>query len=149
MHSRSGWPRHAPPRARCRAKRTSPATRAARGKAASCSPCRGPEAAGALATRQALAPDRNPWPWAAAGIGLGLLAAVLLFLPASWLAAQIESSSEGRVVLADAQGTVWNGSATLLLTGGEGSNDSLSLPTPVVWRIRPRPTGLRVEIISA
>lgn len=102
-----------------------------------------------MATPQALARTRNPWPWAAAGIGIGVVAAVLLFLPASWLAARIDSASEGRIVLADPHGTVWNGAATLLFTGGAGSNDSLALPTPVEWRIRPRLNGLRVEITTA
>jgi general secretion pathway protein N len=103
-----------------------------------------------LATSAALAPPvRNPWPWAAAGIALGVVAAILLFLPATWLAARIEVATEGRVVLADAQGSVWNGSATLMLTGGAGSNDSLALPTPVLWHIRPRWNGVVVEIASA
>jgi general secretion pathway protein N len=92
---------------------------------------------------------RNPWPWAAAGIFLGLAAAVLLFLPASWLAARIESATDSRVVLADAQGSVWNGTATLLFTGGQGSSDSLALPTPLEWHIRPHWSGLAVELASA
>lgn len=99
--------------------------------------------------RTALAPASKPWPFAAAGLLLGLVAAVLLFLPASWLASRVLQATEGRVVLADAQGTFWNGSATLLLTGGEGSNDSLALPTPVQWRIRPHVAGLRIEVITA
>lgn len=83
------------------------------------------------------------------GLVAGLVAAVLLFLPASWLAARIAGASEGHVVLADAQGSVWNGSASLLLTGGEGSNDSLALPTPVEWRIRPRWNGLHIQLTTA
>lgn len=102
-----------------------------------------------MAKPAALAPVRNPWPWAAAGIAVGLLAAALLFLPASWLAARVASASGGRVLLADAQGFAWTGSATLVLTGGAGSHDSLALPTPVEWRIRPRWNGLRVQVGTA
>ncbi|MEJ6021076.1 type II secretion system protein N [Ramlibacter sp. PS4R-6] len=102
-----------------------------------------------MAAPAPLAPLRNPWPWAAAGIVLGLVLAVLLFLPASWLAARVAGATEGRVQLADAQGSLWNGSATLLLTGGTGSNDSLALPTPVEWRIRPRWNGAAIELATA
>jgi len=119
--------------------------RAACGKAASCFCCRAPD----LATPAAIAQPRGTWAWGAAGIVLGLAAATLLFIPASWLAARIDSASDGRIVLADAQGSVWNGSATLQLTGGAGSTDMLALPTPVEWRIRPRLSGLRVELSSA
>lgn len=102
-----------------------------------------------MATPAPLATHRNPWPWAAGGLAIGLVAAILLFLPASWLAARIEAASEGHVVLADAQGSVWNGSASLLLTGGSGSSDSLALPTPIEWRIRPRWSALHVELATA
>jgi len=102
-----------------------------------------------LATPPALARARSPWPWAAGGIFIGLVAALLLFLPATWLAAQVEGATDGRVLLAEAQGTVWNGSALLLLTGGAGSNDSLALPTPLQWRMRPHWNGMRIELSTA
>jgi general secretion pathway protein N len=102
-----------------------------------------------LATRTPIAPPRGAWPWAAAGIAVGLVLAVLLFIPASWLASRVDAATAGRVVLSDAQGSVWNGSATLLLTGGAGSNDMLALPTPVEWHMRPHWNGLRVELSTA
>lgn len=102
-----------------------------------------------MATPAAIAPPRGTWAWAAAGVVLGLAVAILLFLPASWLAAQVASSSSGRVVLADAQGTLWDGSASLQLTGGAGSTDVLALPTPVRWRMRPRWNGVRIELSTA
>jgi general secretion pathway protein N len=92
---------------------------------------------------------RSPWPWATAGGVLGLLLALVLFIPASWLAARVESATSGRVVLADARGSLWNGTANLQLTGGAGSTDNLALPTPVDWRIRPRWNGLHVEVTTA
>lgn len=102
-----------------------------------------------MATPAALAPVRSPWPWAAAGAVLGLALALLLFIPASWLAARIANASDGHIMLADARGSLWNGSANLQLTGGEGSVDKLALPTPVDWRIRPHWSGFVVEMSTA
>jgi general secretion pathway protein N len=102
-----------------------------------------------VATPAAIAPPRGSWAWAAAGILLGLVLATVLFLPASWLAARVEGATGGRVILADAQGTLWNGSASLQLTGGAGSADVLALPTPLRWQVRPRWNGLRIELFTA
>jgi general secretion pathway protein N len=102
-----------------------------------------------VATPAAISPSRGSWAWAAGGIGLGLVLAILLFIPASWLATRVEGASEGRVLLRDARGTFWSGSADMLLTGGAGSNDSLALPTRLDWRIRPRWNGFRVELSTA
>ena len=66
--------------------------------------------------------------WAAAGIVLGVLLALVAFAPAAWLAGSVASATGQRVLLADARGTVWNGSAVAVLTGGEGSRDASSLP---------------------
>ena len=49
-------------------------------------------------------------------------------------------------VLADAQGTLWQGSGQLQLTGGSGSQDALSLPGRVRWRLRPTWQGARAEL---
>ena len=54
--------------------------------------------------------------------------------------------SAGRVVLDDPRGTVWDGSARVLLTGGAGSNDVAALPGRLDWRIRPAWAGLRAEL---
>jgi general secretion pathway protein N len=102
-----------------------------------------------VATPAALAPTRNPWPWAAAGLLLGLALALVLFLPASWLAARIADATAGHVLLADPRGTLWNGTANLQLAGGAGSVDQLTLPTPVDWHIRPRWDGFVVELSTA
>jgi general secretion pathway protein N len=101
-----------------------------------------------VAARSPLEAPRGPWRWAVAGIALGLLLALVLFIPASWLAARVASATGDHVRLADPHGTVWNGSAALQLTGGAGSTDVLALPTAVQWRIRPRWNGLHVELVS-
>jgi general secretion pathway protein N len=79
--------------------------------------------------------------WAIAGAVLGTLAGVVLFAPAVWLAGVVTQVSAGRLLLADAQGTVWSGSAVVVLTGGEGSRDARSLPGRLEWTLRPGLAG--------
>lgn len=76
--------------------------------------------------------------WAAAGALCGMVLAGLLFVPAAWLAQAVAEATGGRLVLADARGTVWNGSATVMLLGGRGSSAAASLPGRLSWRLRPR-----------
>jgi general secretion pathway protein N len=89
---------------------------------------------------------RPPWRWAWAGGLLGLAVAVLLCAPARWLAAGVALASQGQVQLADPRGTVWNGSAQLVLTGGAGSTGSTALPQRLHWQIRPTITGLHTAL---
>lgn len=87
-----------------------------------------------------------PWAWGLGGAALGLLLALLLFAPAQWLADGVQRASGGHVVLNEPRGTVWNGSAQLVLTGGPGSSDSAALPSRLDWRLRPALGGLRAEV---
>jgi len=80
---------------------------------------------------------RAPWGWAVSGALLGLVLAVLFFLPARWLARGVQQASAGQVLLQDARGTLWTGSARLTLTGGAGSQDAATLPGRLQWRLRP------------
>jgi general secretion pathway protein N len=73
--------------------------------------------------------------WALWGLLLGALLALPLFAPAVWLASALGSATGERLVLADARGTLWNGSAVLVLTGGPGSRDASALPGRVAWRL--------------
>ena len=79
----------------------------------------------------------TPWRWAASGALAGLLLAIVVFAPARWLASALQQASAGRVLLSDARGTVWSGSAQLMLTGGAGSRDSATLPSRLEWQLRP------------
>jgi general secretion pathway protein N len=97
----------------------------------------------------ALATPRVPWAWGIAGVGVGLVCALMLFAPARWLAGAVERNSNGRVLLSEPRGTLWNGSARLVLTGGAGSNDAAALPTPLTWRLRPRWDGARIDLSSS
>jgi len=84
-----------------------------------------------------------------AGAVLGLLVAQLLFAPAQWLADAVRDRSGGRLLLREARGTVWNGSARLVLAGGAGSADAAALPTRIDWRLRPRWDGILAELSTA
>ena len=86
---------------------------------------------------------RSLWRWALIGLLLALLPALALLAPADWLAAGLARASQGQVRLADTQGTVWNGSAQLQVTGGSGSHDALALPGRMHWQLRPTPNGAR------
>ncbi len=96
-------------------------------------------------TRPASRPT-TPWGWATAGAGVGLVLALLLFAPARWLALAVSQASAGRLVLGEPRGTLWNGSAQLVLTGGAGSKDAAPLPGRVDWHLRPGWTGLSADL---
>jgi general secretion pathway protein N len=89
-----------------------------------------------------------PWGWAAAGAVAGAVLAVVLFMPAEWLARALAVASGSQVMLLDARGTVWDGSARLFLTGGAGSAQSVALPGRVEWRLRPAGAGVRATLVS-
>lgn len=67
----------------------------------------------------------------------GLLAALVFFAPARWLADRVTSATGGQVQLVNARGTVWSGQADLVLTGGEGSRTQTALPQGLRWQLRP------------
>ena len=89
---------------------------------------------------------RSPWAWAGAGALLGLVITVISQAPATWLSAAVDRATAGRMVLAEARGTVWTGSARLLLSGGSGSSDQSALPGRVDWQVRPMWQGLSVQL---
>lgn len=90
-----------------------------------------------------------PWRWALLGACIGALAALVLFAPARWLTDRVATTTGGQLLLADPRGTVWTGSADLVLTGGPGSSDAAALPTRLDWRLRPSMGGLRLLVSSA
>ena len=73
--------------------------------------------------------------WLTLGAGFGLLLSVFIFAPAAWLANAVTSLSNGYFILSDARGSVWSGSAVLVLTGGEGSRDASALPGRLNWNV--------------
>jgi general secretion pathway protein N len=87
--------------------------------------------------------------WAIAGAVLGALIGVVAFAPASWLTGAVASASGERLLLADARGTVWSGSAVPVLTGGPGSRDAAALPGRLSWTLGWRGAGLEVRATQA
>ena len=87
--------------------------------------------------------------WAIAGCLVGALLAAIAFAPAAWLARAVASATQQRLLLADARGTVWSGSAVAVLTGGEGSRDASALPGRLSWSLRPRGLGLELRLEQA
>ena len=80
--------------------------------------------------------------WAIAGAIVGILVGLVAFAPASWLAHAIASATSQRLVLADARGTIWNGSAVAVLAGGPDSRDATYLPGRLEWTLAPRWYGV-------
>ncbi len=83
---------------------------------------------------------------AAFGALLGLALGVIAFLPASLVANAISGATNDRLLFAEAEGTVWNGSALPVLTGGAGSRDASVLPSRLEWRLRPHFNGLALHL---
>ena len=82
--------------------------------------------------------------WAMGGVIVGLLVSIAAFAPAAWLASAVASATQQRVLLADARGTIWSGSAVPILTGGPGSQDASALPGRIEWVIGLK--GLAFEV---
>ena len=90
-------------------------------------------------------PARSTWGYAAAGALLGLGLALLVWAPARWLAWGIAHASQGQVQWLNPRGTVWQGSAQLVLSGGAGSRDPQALPGRLHWTLSPSWQGVRLN----
>lgn len=87
--------------------------------------------------------------WAVWGAVLGTVGALVAFAPAAWLARGVDSATGGRLLLADARGTVWNGSAVLVLTGGPDSRDASALPGRLRWSLGLAGTAIELRLNQA
>jgi len=83
--------------------------------------------------------------WSIAGLVVGLIVALIAFAPAAWLTGYIASATGERVLLSDARGTVWSGSAVVVVTGGPGSRDAASLPGRIEWTLAPHGLGFELQ----
>jgi general secretion pathway protein N len=90
-----------------------------------------------LPARAARERQQAPWAFAVLGAVLGLFLALLFWAPATWLAWGVAQVSQQRVVLQSVRGSMWKGSAQLLLSGGEGTRGAQALPGRVHWKIQP------------
>lgn len=84
---------------------------------------------------QRAAQARRSWPWALAGVVVGTALALLVHAPARWLAAALARATDQQVQLLEPRGSVWSGSAVLVLTGGAGSRDASALPGRLRWTV--------------
>ena len=67
-----------------------------------------------------------------------LLVTVLVIAPAQWAASYANSATNGRLELAEASGTIWNGSAIVVLASPADTGASrASLPERLSWRLSP------------
>lgn len=74
--------------------------------------------------------------WGLAGL-LVVALTMAVFFPATWIAAIVEDRTDGRIVLGDPQGTLWNGSATLGAAAGRNDPAGQLLPGRFSWRLSP------------
>ena len=84
------------------------------------------------------------WRWSVAGALLGLVAALIIFAPASWLARWLASATGEHLLVVDTRGSIWNGSGVLVLTGGTGSRDASALPGRLHWKMALKGLGLQL-----
>lgn len=94
-----------------------------------------------------VAPQRHPtapWAWAGLGTLLGAALTTVAFAPAHWLAHGLSQSSGDQLQLHQLQGTVWQGSAQLVLAAGNGGQSQAALPGRIQWRLRPGLQGLQL-----
>ncbi len=99
-----------------------------------------------LAWRRAQRAGRR---WALCGALVGAALGALLFAPATWLAGALHRATDERLLLADARGSVWSGSAVAVLQGGPGSRDASALPGRLHWKLSPAWGGLALTLRQA
>lgn len=75
--------------------------------------------------------------WAVVGAVLGGVVTAVGWAPAAWLASAVAGATNERLLLADARGSVWTGSARVILSPGPGSRDATELPQRLGWSLRP------------
>lgn len=88
----------------------------------------------------------TPWRWALAGVLLGLTLTTVLFAPARWVASLVQQASRGQLLLMEARGTAWAGSARVVLTGGVGSQEAATLPGRLAWHLAPALHGATLQL---
>ena len=87
---------------------------------------------------------RAGWRHAVWGALLGMGLAMTVWAPARWLAWGVNQASQGQVQWLNPRGTVWQGSAQLVLSGGSGSRDPQALPGRLHWTLSPTWRGVQL-----
>ncbi|HEY1130861.1 MAG TPA: type II secretion system protein N [Roseateles sp.] len=86
----------------------------------------------------------TPRRWSIAGALVGIIGALIVFAPASWLARALASATSEHLLIVDTRGSIWNGSGVLVLTGGAGSRDASALPGRLHWKMSLKGIGLQL-----
>lgn len=85
---------------------------------------------------------RSAWPVVAPAAALGAAAALLLFAPAQWLRVPLAQLTGERLLIEQAQGSIWRGQARLILSAGPGSSERQRLPGTLQWQWGPALEGV-------
>ncbi|SIT42073.1 putative general secretory pathway protein N [Paraburkholderia ribeironis] len=72
-------------------------------------------------------------PWLVVAV-LSAAAVMLTLLPAAWITPQFARQTHGHVNLVDPAGSLWHGSATLMLAAGSDMSAATLLPGRIEWR---------------
>jgi general secretion pathway protein N len=73
------------------------------------------------------------WPWLAVTV-VTVMATLFVMLPAAWIVPQFSKATGGHVNLVDPAGSLWAGSATLMLAAGTDGEGATLLPGRIEWR---------------
>lgn len=76
---------------------------------------------------------RAALPWLLVG-ALSSGAVLLARLPAAWIAPQFARATQGHVNLVNPAGSLWHGSATLMLAAGQDATGATVLPGRIEWQ---------------
>ncbi|MGF6752878.1 type II secretion system protein N [Paraburkholderia sp. GAS42] len=71
-------------------------------------------------------------PWVLVAV-LSNVAVLLVLLPAAWITPQFAKATHGHVNLVDPAGSLWSGSATLVLAAGDDPSGATLLPGRIEW----------------
>jgi general secretion pathway protein N len=72
-------------------------------------------------------------PWVAVAVIANLIV-LLVMAPAAWITPQFAKHTQGHVNLVDASGSLWHGSASLMLAAGADTETATLLPGRIEWR---------------
>lgn len=71
-------------------------------------------------------------PWLLIAV-LSCAVTLIVMMPAAWITPQFAKATQGHINLTEASGSLWHGSATLVLAAGAGGGTGTLLPGRVQW----------------
>lgn len=76
---------------------------------------------------------RAALPWIAVAL-IANVVVLLVMAPAAWVTPQFAKATQGHVNLVEPSGSLWHGSASLMLAAGPGAESATLLPGRIEWR---------------